>query len=223
MTHPSEVTPAFTDERLQFIAATIAAVRADARDVHQEEKGDNAWSFGCLTYCRTCYAFARLAESGRHPWLRVEQAGLRFTLIVGGVALKFYRGDAEKPGERNLQKGLDAAITQTSLELEDATLGEWFWLLAIETRADGTVLRIAIFQATSGGSLRNQHIIDIDGSVPVVTALPRAGGEGMDLAPPKVGAKAPSTGEERRTGDGGTAANDVREADDDEPTDPEEE
>jgi len=71
--HPSEISPALTTERLQLLALKIARVRRDALDVFQPEKGDNAWSFGCLCYVRTCAALSQL-EASRNVSTRMRQA-----------------------------------------------------------------------------------------------------------------------------------------------------
>ncbi len=126
MTHPFDVTPALTEARLQFIAATIVSVRSDALDIHQPEKGDDAWTFGCVAYRRTCHAFIAQEATGDHPWLTVKEEGLSFTMFIEAVPLKFYKGDPDKPGPRNLRKGLDAAIKQTSLKFLDDEGGDWF-------------------------------------------------------------------------------------------------
>jgi hypothetical protein len=190
--HPSETTSALTEERLQLIARTIVAVRADAREVHQAEKGDDGWTFGCIAYRRTCFALTGHAESGDHAWLSVKDGGLAFTLFIDGVPLKFYRGDADKPGARNLRKGLDAAIKQVSLAFVNDEPGDWFWLLAIETNEDGAVLRLAVFQANEKGATRNQYVIPLEDAFLTVAGLVATEREGVDLPPPPVGLRTPS-------------------------------
>src|SRR5579859_6641609 len=108
--HPSEISPALTNERLQLLAREIARVRRDALEVFQPEKGDNAWSFGCLCYVRTCAALSQLEATGEYPWLQIQVDGLAFTILVDGEPLKFYTGDPEKPSDRSLRHGLEQAI-----------------------------------------------------------------------------------------------------------------
>src|SRR6185436_2205165 len=141
---PWDVTSAFTADRLMVIARTFADVRADAREGHLPEKGDSAWTFGCRAYSRTCFAFRGLAAAGDHPWLRVDEDGLACTLLIDGEPIKFYKGEAERPTSRSLRRGLQAAVRQGKLSFYEDELSQsdgWFWLLAIETYEDGSVMR----------------------------------------------------------------------------------
>jgi hypothetical protein len=190
---PSEITPAFTTERLQVLAGAIARVRRDALDSHQPEKGDNAWSFGCVCYVRTCAALSVLEASREHPWLQVDVEGLACTILIEGVPIKFYKGDAERPSDRSLRLGLEQAILQGKLaflEAEHAAeQGGWFWLMAIETHEDGTVARIAMLQTNRVGEIRDTWFIPFEDAVAVATSANQAAREGVDLPPPVVGAR----------------------------------
>lgn len=191
--NPWEITPALTAERLQLLASTIAEVRADAREGHVPEKGDDAWTFGCRAYRRTCHAFAGLALSGDHPWLAVDTQGLAFTLLVDGEPIKFYKGDAENPSSRSLRRGLDEALKQGKLSFYDDELasgGGWFWLLAVETLEDGSLLRAAVLQANENEETRNLFFIPTDPPIAVASAVVAFGREGIDLPPPVVAPKA---------------------------------
>lgn len=204
--HPSETSPSFTTERLQLLARTIEAVRRDALDGHEPEKGDNAWTFGCRAYSRTCFAFSGLADSGDHPWLEVDLKGLACTLLLDGEALNFYRGDADRPSARSLRRGIDEAIRQGKLaffedELRRST-DEWFWLMAIETHDDGTVMRVAVFQADRTGETRNLWFVPMDGDVAVAASLTPMEREGVDLLPPDVSPRAVSEDVVRPAADG---------------------
>lgn len=203
--HPSEVTPSFTTERLQLIADTITRVRRDALDVHQPEKGDNAWTFGCVCYARTIAALGVLETSGDHDWLRVEMQGLACTILIGGEPIKFYKGDAEHPSDRSLRRGLEQAIMQgklTFLHEEHAAEAEgWFWLMAIETHEDGSVARIAVLQTNRAGELRDTWFIPTESAVTVVTAAGKPARDGVDLPPPSVGARKVKTETSGNDGD----------------------
>lgn len=201
--HPSTITPALAEDRLQLLAATIAQARADAREGHEPEKGDDAWTFGCRAYRRTCFAFQRLAESGEYPWLVVEEHGLAFTLLLDGEPLKFYRGDAENPSSRSLRRGLDEAIRQGKLSFfeDELAAGDgWFWLLAIETHDDGSVLRIAVFQANENKETRNLYFIPMDTPVSALSPITYVVRDGVDLEPPLVTPKTPQPTKEEKLG-----------------------
>jgi hypothetical protein len=190
--HPCEITPAFTTERLQIIADAITRVRRDALEVHQPERGDNAWTFGCICYARTVTALGLLEASKKHDWLRVETQGLACTILIEGEPLKFYKGDAQHPSDRSLRRGLEQAIMQGKLAfLEDEHAAEtegWFWLMAIETHEDGTVSRVAVLQTNRSGEIRDTWFIPTEG-VAVAAPMGKPEREGVDLPPPSVGLK----------------------------------
>lgn len=193
MTHPSDINAALTEERLQVLARTIAQVRAEALQGHEPEKGDNAWTFGCRAYSRTCFAFDRLELTGEYPWLRTHTDGLAFTLIVAGEPIKFFRGDSTNPTSRSVQGGLHEAIRQGRLQFgeEGRTFGEgWFWLLAIETHPDGTVMNVVVLQANQHGETRNVYVVPLEATpIPAAARVLTTQREGVDLPPPEVGPK----------------------------------
>lgn len=191
MAPPWEVCAPLTADRLHLLATTIAQVRADAREGHLPEKGDDAWVFGCRAYRRTCHALAGLELSGDHPWLKVKEEGLACTLLIEGEPIKFYCGDPESPNPRSLRRGLDAAVRQHKLFFYEHELASeengWFWLIALETHDDGSLLQAVVLQANSRGETRNLYFIPMDAPVPVVGSASREGREGVDLPPPAVG------------------------------------
>jgi hypothetical protein len=175
--HPSEITPALTEARLQIIAATIIRVRSEARDGHLPEKGDDAWVFGCRAYRRTCFALKALQVSGECLWLEVVESGLGCTLRIDGEPLKFYRGDPKKPPTR--------MMSQLSF-WGDETEG-WLWLIAITAHEDGSVARIALVQARHHET-RNLYYIEPPpgGAVRVLSALGPIDVDGVELERPLV-------------------------------------
>lgn len=207
--HPSEITPAFTTERLRIVADVIVRVRRDALESHQPEKGDNAWTFGCICYARTVASLAWLEASKQHDWLRIEMDGLACTILIEGEPIKFYKGDAEHPSDRSLCRGLDQAILQGKLAFlkdeQDAETEGWFWLMAIETHEDGTVASIAMLQANRAGEVRDPWFIPLEDGVAVATSADKPVREGVELGPPAVGPKTakPKTSGGSGEGDGG--------------------
>lgn len=175
-----------------MLAREIARVRLDALEVHQPDKGDNAWSLGCLCYVRTCAALSKFEASGQHPWLRVHLEGLAFTMVIDGEPLKFYTGDPKRPKDR-ARHGLEQAIAQGRLpfmEAEFATTADgWFWLMAIETHNDGSVARIAVILTNRNGDIRETWYVPLEGEIAVATTITEQRREGVDLAPPSVGPK----------------------------------
>lgn len=201
---PAEITPVLRTERLQLLAGEIKRVRLDARDVFQPEKGDNAWSFGCLCYVRTCAALSQLEASKKYPWLRIDVDGLACTIFVDGEPIKFYTGDPKRPSDRSLRH--EQAISQGKLpfmEDEYAAMAEgWFWLMAIDTIEDGTVGQIVFLQTNRNGDIRHSWFVPLDEPVLVAASVSAQRREGVDLEPPAVGVKRPAA--KKRTSAAGT-------------------
>jgi hypothetical protein len=187
---PWEISPGLSQQRLQQLALIIDRVRADALEDHRPEKGDDPWTFGCMCYRRTVFAVDQFARSGDAPWLEADVEGLRCTLFLEGEPIKFYRGDPESPSDKFLTNGFDAAVRQGKLKFyEDELASEahgWFWLLTIQTQADGTVLQVWLLQVNRNGETRVQYPISIADPLPVVTSLLDNHREGADLPPPAV-------------------------------------
>ena len=79
----------------------------------------------------------------------------------------------------------------------------WFWLLAVETHDDGSVMRAAVLQANKNKETRNQYFIPMDLPVAVAASVVTTERDGVDLPPPAVG---PKQGVDKASGDedGGT-------------------
>lgn len=195
---PWEVEPAMTEERLGLIARKINEVRDEVFDTQEPSKGDGPWIFGCRSYGRTCFALSRMAETTCIDWLRVEAEKLSCTLRIGGVALKFYRGESDDPTPRALRGGASVALRdattgqgQLYAELDRTPDDAWFWLMAIETHGDGTVSRVTVLQATEEGHVRNQWDVPLTEPVRALADVSGMQREAVELDPPVVGPKAP--------------------------------
>jgi hypothetical protein len=196
---PWEVASELTEVRLRLIAAVFDRVRKEVAELHEPEKGDGNWGFGCRAYERTCFALSRMAKEDEYKeWLSVDVGGLVCTLRVAGIPIKFYRGDPADPSPRALRGAVNAALHdvrsgQASMfsmfergDMPETTL---FWLLAIDTHPDLTVSRVVIFQANEYGSARNEWEIPLDETVSAVASVNAFRPEGVDLAPPVVQSK----------------------------------
>jgi len=216
---PWEVTPQLTGSRLQLIAAIFDKVRKDLLELHEPDKGDGGWSFGCRAYERTCFSLSKLAESAENSsWLKVEFDKLACTLRIDGVPLKFYRGAPEDPTPRALRGGVsialrDARSGQTNLF---QLFGEkqwqddgWFWLLAIDTHGDGSVSRVVIIQATESGQTRYPWEVPLEAQVAAVAEVTTMQRDGVDLPPPQVGPKAKENAGDATTAEPRVAGDDA--------------
>lgn len=162
-TLPWELNPALDQSRLLLLAQTAFDVRNKAFREANREEGDTSWGIGCKAHERFGHALCRLSESGNHPWLTVYRDGLYLMPHIEGVAVRVYRGPADKPSQRHLEAARSEhnrrseprqmAFSFMGQEIEPD--GPWFWMMAIETDVEGRALRAVFFQANEAGGTRN--------------------------------------------------------------------
>jgi len=172
------------EDRLVFLASLIKQVRHDALPFHEPSKGDTNWGLGCRVHERTCHAIKE--ASNNQPWLDVIDSSLHFVFSVGGVPIRFYRGEAENPNPRHLNRRyseIEAQQLAFEFHLEDR---QWLWRMAIETDFDGEVFRIVMVQVSEGGDVKNIWTIPLTGKVPIITPIHKRQREGVDLEPPVI-------------------------------------
>lgn len=198
MLRPWEIAPELAEDRLRLLACTVDRVRSEVLEAHEPEKGDGPWGFGCRAYERTCFALSKLADQPEHrDWFRVDAERLECTLRIGGVPIKFYRGEPTDPSPRALRGGLSASlrdlatgqISLFSQQAQASAAAGWFWLMAIETHSDGTVSRVMVLQASESGGIQNEWEIPLELPVAALAPVTSTRREGVDLPPPVVGAK----------------------------------
>lgn len=161
---PWELNPALQESRLVLLAQTAIDVRNKAFREANFEEGDTSWGIGCKAHERLGHALCRLAEGGKHPWLQVHRDGLYLMPHIEGVAVRVYRGPADKPSSRHLEAARSehhrraqprqmAFSFMAQEEIEDD--GPWFWMMAVETDVEGRALRAVFFQANEAGDTRH--------------------------------------------------------------------
>ncbi|HEY0469902.1 MAG TPA: hypothetical protein VGC79_37205 [Polyangiaceae bacterium] len=145
-------------------------------------------------------------DPAHRDWLTVQAQALECTVLIGGIPIKFYRGEPTDPTPRALRGGVTAArrngLAQALRDRKrgQATMfelfgqqpkddGSWFWLFAIETHEDGTMSRAVLLQATEDGDVRNDWDVPLDPSAPALADVTSMQREGVDLLPPPVGPK----------------------------------
>ncbi|AUX41214.1 hypothetical protein SOCE26_026240 [Sorangium cellulosum] len=178
---PWELNPALDQSRLVLLAQTAVDVRNKAFSEANREEGDTSWGIGCKAHERLGHALCRLAESGKHPWLSVHRDGLYLMPLIEGVAVRVYRGPADKPSQRHLE----AARIEHNRRSEPRQMafsfmgqpvepdGPWFWMMAVETDVEGRALRAVFFQANEAGGTRNAWEAPVEGlsaAAPVAAA-----------------------------------------------------
>ncbi|KYF73143.1 hypothetical protein BE11_43650 [Sorangium cellulosum] len=181
-TLPWELNPVLDQSRLLLLAQTAVDVRNKAFSEANREEGDTSWGIGCKAHERFGHALCRLSESGKHPWLSVHRDGLFFMPHIEGIAVRVYRGLADKPSQRHL----DAARSEHSRRSEPRQMafsfmghetepdGPWFWMMAVETDVEGRALRAVFFQANEAGGTRNAWEVPVErlSDVPAQASAP---------------------------------------------------
>jgi hypothetical protein len=159
---PWELNPALQESRLLLLAETAVEVRNKAFSEARPEEGDTNWGIGCKAHERLGHALCRLAEGGRHPWLTVHRDGLYLMPLIDGVAVRIYRGPADRPGQRHLdavrsehRRAQPRQMAFSFLAQQEDADVPWFWMMALETGADGKVLRAVFFQINDDGETRH--------------------------------------------------------------------
>jgi hypothetical protein len=182
---PEELHPGLTRERLMLVAGLIREARHSAVQSYQPENGDLPWSLGCVAYVRSIYAIARAAEE-REDWLKVIESGLHFVFAVGGVPLRFYRGEPESPPGTSLRCRYP--------EIEALQLAFGF----VRRKIDG-VLRLAV-TIDEQGEASSVTLVQVDEAGEPIDSwrIPFAEGEvrrlyepkkPVDVGPPSVGVR----------------------------------
>jgi hypothetical protein len=189
---PWELNPALKQERLLTLARAVVETRNKVFAEANRDEGDTNWGLGCRAHERLGHALVRLAESGKHPWLTVHREGLYLMPLVEGVAVRPYRGAADRPGSRHLDalrgehqrnKPRQMAFLFMDGIVED---GPWYWLMALETDVEGQVVRVVYYQANEEGETRNRWEAPLEGVLvgrPVAMSDRR---EPEELPPPRV-------------------------------------
>jgi hypothetical protein len=185
---PWTLYPSLTSDRLGIVARLIADVRHGAVLLHQPDAGDNNWSLGCRVYARTCRAI--MEASQHYDWLTIiEDTGLHFVFALGGLPLRFYKGEPDKAPARSLRRNLpEIHAHQFSLFGEQASPRvDEILRIAVETDSNGEAERITLVQLVEDegeGEVLNSWAIDFD-SMPTVVPIEKIR-EGVALPPAKV-------------------------------------
>ncbi|WP_438019381.1 hypothetical protein WMF18_10050 [Sorangium sp. So ce315] len=212
-TLPWELNPVLQQSRLLLLAQTAVDVRNKAFSEANREEGDTSWGIGCKAHERFGHALGKLSESGKHPWLSVHRDGLSFMPHIEGIAVRVYRGPADRPSQRHL----DAARIEHNRRSEPRQMafsfmgqeiepdGPWFWMMAVETDVEGRALRAVFFQANEAGGTRNaweapvERLSDAPADAPAQAPAPAPGDKPARPARPRAaspakGALAPREG-----------------------------
>ncbi len=152
---PWDIEPSLTEERLSLLAEFLLAVCMECFELHDAEAGDGPWSLGCRTYQRICNRLLAKSASGEWPWLRVQRQrnDLEFSLMVGDVLVRYFRGDAENPNQMQLFRAeeMQRAFGNVIDDPDDAF--NWFIIVEREP-SSGCPIQVIVEQANSDGETR---------------------------------------------------------------------
>jgi hypothetical protein len=156
---PWEIEPVLKPRRLVLLAQVAVETRTRAFAEANRDEGDTNWGLGCKAHERFAHALEKLAEGAESPWLRVRREGLAFSAFVEQVPVRVYRGSALRPPMKHVRAmaAERRVVDDRQLALFDAgpAPSPWFWMMAVETFADGQVRRAVFFQVDEAGTTRN--------------------------------------------------------------------
>lgn len=184
--YPWELNAGLSADRLIRIAELIQTGRNRALDRFDGSIGCTGWTAGC-----EAFAFQRheiIQAAAEIDWLEILDSSMRFVFSVGGIPVRFYRGEPDDPNSRTLEQTFPE-LRQLSLfgpeELSKLGNGR-VYRFAVETDVDGSLTAIS-FVALDGETPVLVWPIPLDGSVTKIAPLWAAGDEGVELPPPAVG------------------------------------
>lgn len=112
---PWDFHPDLTEECLSVVAAVLFRARVGVFELHDAENGDNAWSLGCRAHAWCGKQLVDASRQANMEWLTIISAGMGFCFLIGGVPVRFYRGN---PNERHAR-----TMRQSRQELAQLELG----------------------------------------------------------------------------------------------------
>lgn len=136
MKTPTELHPALTEERLCVIGNIIRQRGHAATLRHLPDEGDNSWVLGCRRYQWICYRLMSDAEGEHKEWLTIIEdgsGGSHFVFGIGGVPIRFYRGDPDDVPAKTVDCG----------PVEDAAMQIAFPGIERKKKQKATHIRIA--------------------------------------------------------------------------------
>jgi hypothetical protein len=191
---PWEYHPALNKPNLIEVAQLIAQGRGNALDRYDAAVGDDSWTLGVCAFNYGRHEIILASKDGEHPWLSIADPSRRFVFRIGGIPVRFYRGDPQEPRPNMLYQVFDE-FRQLSLPLEDGLSLEGVeFRIAMETDEAGDILQIS-FIAIRGSAVESVWPIPFNGTSPDDEVVEEHEAEGADLPAPSV--DFPDEGEDR--------------------------
>lgn len=181
---PWDYHPELTKDRLISVAQLLALGRGNAVDRFDPVIGDDNWTLGVCAYNYGCFQIIQVAGRPGFEWLAVNDPSKHFQFSVGGVPMRFWRGDPAEPTSK-----ISAATPreQLLLDLEPGilTAGVLF-RIGVTTDLDGSLLS-ASFVALRNGEPELIWPLPLAEAAPLIVSIDGARPEGLELPPPSVG------------------------------------
>jgi hypothetical protein len=173
-----------TEERLVKVAQLLELGRGSAVDRFDPTIGDDNWTLGVCAYNYGRFQITRAAGTPGFEWLSVINPGKHFQFSIGGVPMRFWRGD---PAEPTAKIAVATPFEQLLLDLEPGvpTAGVLF-RIGVTTDVDGALLS-ASFVALRNDQPEVVWPLPLAEALPLIVLLDDARPEGQELPPPSVG------------------------------------
>lgn len=183
---PWEHHPALDRDRLIMIGKLIERGRNHALDRFDPAIGCTPWTVGCEAFAFQKSEIETAALDA--DWLEILDPSMQFVFSIGGVPVRFYRGEPDDPTARTLKQSF-SELKQRSLfgadELVKLTSAPAY-RFAIETDVDGALTAIT-FVVLAGETPVLTWEVPLDEPVTKVSPLWVEGSEGVELPAPAVG------------------------------------
>jgi hypothetical protein len=161
---PSKLYSGLTDDRLAHVASLMRAARHSVVEIHDPTKGDNAWTMGCLSYQRECFAIIQESKTVDYLRLVPEDHG-KFTFSIGGWPVKFYHGDGDDPPSKALAVShAEFRQLKLALEIEQKKMEEYKLRIAIETDSRGELIRAILVRIDEAGEPESYYVMPFERS-----------------------------------------------------------
>ena len=173
-------------DRLITIAKLLERGRNDALDRFDPTIGSIGWTVGC-----DAFAFAKHqieTAAAEIDWLEILDPSMHFIFSIGGVPVRFYRGDPVEPNARTLKQSF-SELHELSLFGSDELVSlapEPMYRFAIETDIDGAITQIS-FVVLDGVAPVLTWPVPLGEPVTRISPLWIPGSDGVDLPAPAVG------------------------------------
>lgn len=171
---PWEIHRALTRERLRHVGRLIWDARMSAAEDARRDIGDKMWDIGCKAFSRTIHAVATAAKDlDVYPYLSVKNASNHFVFAIGGVPVRFYRGEADQDAPEKFASADDdeKLALQLAFELEDTPTPSSIFRFVVEADRFGFPTAVKLAQVEEDGTVTNPWTIDLDGPSDVIMLI----------------------------------------------------